>query len=107
MNFIFDLTANIHSVLINRLRLLKRTYAQRLARFCVKGLFHCAENRQSGPSRFFREVGGADEYLCRARCAWRNNQYILAAETDIANEACAAAAFIYLSSSSASIIFVC
>jgi len=29
--------------------------------------FHFAENRQSGPSRFFREVGGAYEYLCRAR----------------------------------------
>jgi len=29
--------------------------------------FHCAENRQSGQNRFFREVGGAYEYLCRAR----------------------------------------
>jgi len=30
--------------------------------------FHCAENHQSGPSRFFfREVGGAYEYLCYTR----------------------------------------
>jgi len=40
-------------------------------------------------------------------CPWRNNQYILAAETVIINAACAAAAFIYSSWSSTSIIFVC
>jgi len=40
---------------------------------------------------FFREVGGAHEYLCRARAV----EYMLAAETVITNAACAAATFIY------------
>ena len=39
---------------------------------------------------FFREVGGAHEYLCRARAV----EYMLAAETVITNAACAAATFI-------------
>jgi len=59
--------------------------------------FHCAENRQS-PSRHLSENGWSVWiFMSRACCAWRNNQYILAAETVITNAACAAAAFIYLS----------
>jgi len=46
-------------------------------------------------------------FMSCACCAWRNNRYMLAAETLITIAACAAAAFIYSLSSSASIIFVC
>jgi len=60
MNFIFDLTAYIHSVLINRLRLLKRTYAQRLARFSTKGMFHCADKNSSGD-----EIANVNFYAVR------------------------------------------
>ena len=55
---------------------------------------HCAENRQS-QSLFFSGSGWS-------LCAWRNNQYILAAETVITNAACATSAFIYSSLSSMS-----
>jgi len=58
--------------------------------------FHCAENRQS-PSRFFREVGLAYEYLCRERAVHDViTSTLLAAETVITNAACAAAAFVYI-----------
>jgi len=62
--------------------------------FSVKGVFHCVQNRQSS-SRFFWELSGYSLwiFMSRAYCAWRNNQYILAAETVIINAACASAAF--------------
>jgi len=56
----------------------------------LKGVFHWAESRQS-PSRFFFR-----KWVVLMNIYWRNNQYILAAETVITNAACAAAAFIYI-----------
>jgi len=58
----------------------------------------CRKSAEPKPI-FFRKWS---ELMSRVCCAWRNNQYVLAAETVITNAACAAAAF--SSSSSTSII---
>ena len=65
-------------------------------------LFQCNRCRRSAePKPFFSGSGWSLWiFMSRACCAWRNNQYILAAEIVITNAACAAAVFIYLSSSS-------
>jgi len=78
-----------------RTELSKKSIIER-TRLFLCNRFHCAENRQS-PSRFFQEGWSLWIFMSRVCYAWRNNQYILAAETVITNVPRAAAAFVYSS----------